>query len=49
MERWAICTMLKALLMHVEHNYHTSDDACGTQYALVEAMRAYVARYQNEE
>ena len=49
MHAWMICTLLKPLLMHIEHDYHTSPDPGGIKWNLVEAIRTYIDTYKDME
>lgn len=40
---WIVVDTLRALLPHIEHHYHTSEDATGMWWQLVLAIRTVVA------
>lgn len=49
MYAWMICKLLEPILVFVEHDYHTSPDLGGTRWALIEAMRDYIANFKDGE
>lgn len=46
--RWIILDMLRALLVHVEHYYHTNPDNMGNWWRLIEALRNLLDEYKND-
>ena len=45
--QWIIVDMLRAILPHVEHYYHTHEDPSGMWWQLIEAMRRIFDAYPN--
>lgn len=46
---WMICKLLEPILTFIEHDYHTTYDADGYKWRLVDAIRDYMTLYKDTD